>query len=604
MAFQANRPGAATHLDRAKQVTRELIARLSPGGESVALVSAGRPARVVLRPTYDLAAAAAAVDRVEQSQADTDLPGALESALAIGRENTREPMRRLELITDGSRSAWEPALLRDRLAAAGRQLPETFRVRHFNLSVPEQWNAAVVDVSPSAALVRIGFDNDVLATVRSFGRTAPATVTWSLDNRPLPGAATIEATPDTAPVRQSQAPFREGGPHVVETSFRTAGDRLPVDDVRRRTVDVAGGLRVLIVEGQRGVGAMASYLLPEWISDIELGNRVLDDYRAVILAGVGQVAASQADLLARFVEDGGTLILFMGESVSSDNYNQVLLPRGLLPGPLARRVAVGSDQRGFTFDFKPMGALHPLLRVFAGAENTGLDTAQVFTYWKVDLDDATKAERVLDYAAAAGSAGPADPAITLHRRGAGRVVFVSTTADAEWTSFPAKPAYVALMHELLAGSIVSGDAWLNRGIGQTLELPSSLRLTAAPRLLDPTGQEVALQQVATPDGRGSYRSPPLERAGVYRLDTGARVLPVSVNPPAGEEADIRPVAEAGVRAALGGIEIEQAGDTVPPAAVSADRGGRDYGWLVMAAVLALVVIESVMAMRFGHTRRS
>jgi hypothetical protein len=79
---------------------------------------------------------------------------------------------------------------------------------------------------------------------------------------------------------------------------------------------------------------------------------------------------------------------------------------------------------------------------------------------------------------------------------------------------------------------------------------------------------------------------------------------VSVNPPAGEEADIRPVAEAGVRAALGGIEIEQAGDTVPPAAVSADRGGRDYGWLVMAAVLALVVIESVMAMRFGHTRRS
>ena len=38
---------------------------------------------------------------------------------------------------------------------------------------------------------------------------------------------------------------------------------------------------------------------------------MLGDYRAVILAGVGQVSAAQADQLALFVKNGGSLIVFM-----------------------------------------------------------------------------------------------------------------------------------------------------------------------------------------------------------------------------------------------------------------------------------------------------
>src|SRR5262249_57166570 len=96
-----------------------------------------------------------------------------------------------------------------------------------------------------------------------------------------------------------------------------------------------------------------SYVSPELISDLELGNKVLGDYRAVILAGVGQFSAAQADQLALFVKNGGALIVFMGEPVVAENYNQVLLPRGLMPGPLTKRVNAASDQSGYLFDFKP-----------------------------------------------------------------------------------------------------------------------------------------------------------------------------------------------------------------------------------------------------------
>ena len=148
------------------------------------------------------------------------------------------------------------------------------------------------------------------------------------------------------------------------------------------------------------------------------------------------------------------MLLFMGDAVTAENYNATLLPRHLLPGPLTKRVTTSGDQHGYLFDFQPHGNLHPFLSIFRGAEKPGLDTAQVFTYWQCDVPADAKVERVLNYVGASGKGQGAsgdrpDPAITVHDLGTGRVVFVSTSANADWTSLPAKPAYVTLMHELL-----------------------------------------------------------------------------------------------------------------------------------------------------------
>jgi len=623
MAYLANRPGAATHLEHAKNVAKRIVEQLSSGGESVAVITTGKPSAVLLQPTYDLQAAAQAIDRIEQSFSATDVTGALGLAWELGNQSPRQSVRRLEMITDGTRSAWELAE-RDRLMSIGRELAGIYQIRHVNLAVPDQWNAVVSDVAPAGSIIRVGFNSDLAAHVKSYGRSASAVLQWSMDNEPVTGNTMIEATPDTAPVIQSQARFRDGGAHVVSATF-VAGDRLRVDDQRYRVVEVASAMKVLIVEGERGVGAMSSsgaflelalappadagrsasigrrsdsYILPERVSDIELGNKVLSDYRAIVLAGVGQIGAGQADLLKRFVEDGGTLLVFMGEPVSSDSYNQVLLPRGLLPGPLTKRMSVAAEQRGFLFDFRPLGALHPVLKVFSGEQKTGLDTAQVFTYWQLELPADAKAERVLDYATTAATA---DPAITLHPLGGGRVVFISTTANAEWTSLPAKPAYVALVHELLSGSIVGGDEWMNRIVGQTLDLPPNLTFKAVPTLTGPSAQEVQLSQQPLADGRSGYRSSVLAKPGLYSLSTGAATIPIAVNCPA-DEADIRPAGDAAIRTALGGIEIDLISSDIP-AVAEARVGGNDFGWIVMLAVLALVTAESMMAMRFGHHRK-
>lgn len=632
MAYEADRPDARTHLDQAKRLVKDQIARLSAGGESVAIVTASRPAtNVFAAPTYDLAAATAAVDKVEQSFNGTDLPGALRAAAEVGRQEKAQFRKSLYLLTDGTRSAWQPSEA-EALAQVGRDLATIYKkITNFNLGRRDQWNQSALALRPNTNLVTSKFNNDFLATAQRFGSGPDPSAQWKLDDAVLPGGGVVKMTGEPQTLAASSLAFREGGAHVVSLNL-VGDDRLKLDNARWRVVNVASALKVLIVEGERGVGRMAgsgaflslalapprenidasaakadSYIAPEVISDLELGNRVLTDYRAVILTAVGQLTPAVADQLALFVKQGGTALLFLGDPVVAQNYNEVLLARGLLPGPLTKRVNAASDQGGFVFDFKPRGNLHSLLRIFEGEENSGLATAQIFTYWQMDVKPDAKAERVLNYLSARATTEPAtggatDPAITIHPLGQGRVVVVTTSANAEWTTLPAKPAYVALVHELLSGSVSTGDAWMNVQVGQRVEVPTSLKLTAAPTLADPMQKEVVLEPVSG-GGAVAYRSSPLTRPGVYRLMTGNQTMPVAVNVPS-DEADVRTVENGAIKKALGDIDVDLEADQLPSEVVGATAAGDDYGWPIMMAGLLLVGAECWMAMRFGHYRRT
>ena len=289
-----------------------------------------------------------------------------------------------------------------------------------------------------------------------------------------------------------------------------------------------------------------------------------------------------------------------------------------MPGALTKRVTAGSGNNGFNFDFNPK-VVHPLLKEFENNARSGLDTAQVYTYWQMELKPDAKADRVLDYVAGAAGTTTApsnpqpqqkDPAITFHQLGLGHVVVITTTGDPnpEWTTFPAEPNYVTLMHELLSGSVNSGDRWMNVTAGEPLVVPSGIKFTGTPTLTDASQREIVLEPVSQTSGNGSggaaYRSPPLVRPGIYHLSTGAATLPIAVNI-APDEADVRTLDDAAIRKTLGDAEIEMQGDTLPPAiATAGDTSGNDFGWPFMLIGALLVAGECFMAMRFGHYRRT
>jgi hypothetical protein len=634
MAYEADRPNAPTHLDQAKILAKQQIGRLASGGESVMIISAARQhrargdeddsANVVLRSSYDLEAARSAVDRVEQSYGGTDMATALQLAVRLAKEEQNQPQKFLYVLTDFTRSAWETNEA-EIIRRTGTDIAATFggRVRVHDLGRPGQWNYAVLDLRPDGNLVTNKFHTDFLANVKGFGNGPESLVQWKWDEQVLPEGGRLKPDLSTEIQRQTKAQVNDGGAHVLSVSL-VNDEKLKVDNVRHRVVEVAAELKVLIVEGERGQELLSgsgafldlalaprkeigptgkvrsdTYVAPEVISDLELGNKVFADYKAVILTNVAAVNPPQAEQLRKFVERGGTLMVFMGEQVNQDAYNSILLSRGLLPGKLIVRKTVAANDRGFTLDFKPRGQIHPLLTVFRGEENSGLETAQIFTYYQMELDPAAKAEVVLKYLA--GDKETNDPAILVHQVDRGRVVTVTTTANPEWTSFPAKPAYTALVHELLAGTVEIGDRWMNMIVGEPLVVPSAMRLTSVPVLTDDRKRQIPIEAV-TENGQTVYRSRPLERPGMYQLNVGNAVLPVAVNVPP-DEADIRLLPPDAIRKALGDIEVQTLGDETPGGAIARDDS-TDLGWTIMVIVLALVGFECFIAMKFGHYRRS
>ena len=384
-------------------------------------------------------------------------------------------------------------------------------------------------------------------------------------------------------------------------------------------------LKVLIVEGQRGVGGLGSsgafldtalnppspdekhrsYVATERISDLELGNKILADYRCVCLCGVGQIQEQEAIQLEKFVEQGGTLMLFMGDPVTAENYNATLYKHHLLPGPLTKRVSIGVDEQPRRFAFNAHGILNPLLADFANQENTGMESAEIYSYWQIDLRPDSKAQHILDFAPASGAKEEhPDPAIIVNPLGSGRVLFYATSADpeSEWTTFMAHQAYPALMHMLLLGTVSSGDAWMNITIGQPLTVPTSVNLTTTPVLHDAAHMDIPLQQTTDEQGRAVVRTQPLQRPGLYSLSTGSENFKVCVNVPS-DASDIRTIDNDHVKQALGGIDLHLEGDAAPAEIVETQQG-RDLGWGVMAMVAVLLAAESFMAMRFGHHRRT
>ena len=652
-------PPAKTHLDQQKQMARVLIDTLSRGGESVAIITTARPATAItVRPGYNLAEAQTVVDRIEQSYAGSDMAGALQLADRMADDDPKSPARNLYLFSDGTRGAWANEQQADTLKRLGPEVAQRYKVTHFNMTEgKQQWNDAAVDLRPTDNLVTTRFESGLSATVRGFGTAPDASLQLYVDDRKLGLEKTIRPDPTSPPVSERLLPdqVKVGGPHLFTAAVNAdrAGDPLKADDRRYRVVDVAAEVKVLIVEGQvserynESSGSfLKSALAPQAEdsgvltagprskthvtaqlgSEVDLKDRPLRDYKAVILAGVERLDEKAADNLAAFVRDGGALMTFAGEKLQPENYNTVLLPRGLIPG----RVVAKDDRRGtstgYVFDFNPKAqVVHRYLESFKLQQNTGLDTARVNTFWKLDVGGNPAVERVLNYTpapvdptdkreaagTAAAAARPLDatkpPGVTVHPLGQGEVVFVSTTAspavDRAWHELVTHGTWVQLLHELLSGAVSAKDGWMNLQAGQPLVIPGYVE-TTQPKLLDENKQAIAIDATTEPGKPTVYRSRPLTKPGVYSLELRPSVtVPVAVNV-ASDDADVRTVGNDGVRQALGGIAMTGLGDELPLEAIVAAKDGYDWAGQILLILLAVLGVECVMAMYFGRARSS
>ncbi|MBS3734550.1 MAG: BatA domain-containing protein [Phycisphaerae bacterium] len=415
----------------------------------------------------------------------------------------------------------------------------------------------------------------------------------------------------------------EGRVHIRPEGAATR-DAAALDNALPFRVDIRDRARVLVVYGPRE-GDASGYDPSKWLRTAlspfddpsqawSIAVRPADGIAAsafepdqlggmdaAFFVDVPAFSAAQAEAVAQFARRDGRVALFLGPQVDVDNYNRRLGATGvgLLPGVLRPAVGRVGDTSDGVLTRRP-DATHPLL---AGLyeEPSRYRPPAVMRYYPVDLRQGDAQVPLRHTRAAANDAG--DPVLVTAPFGDGHVMLCTTTASSEWSNLAARPIFLPMVVRMATGETtqVLADNLYAVGASAVLPLPSDLPPDVRVSVMPP---EAAQQTVTLRNDRAVFAD--TWHVGRYdwvaQAPRGGRVAggALFVHMPL-VESDFRPVDAAELKARLEAKGLQ--GVTVatelpaPGPAVSAAPPRRPWWDYVLAAVVALLVVEAVIANR-------
>lgn len=623
MAYQ---PTDKTRFDRAKQLATQIVED-SAQGDAFMLVLLGAPPSVIVgAPASEPRDFLDEIENLKLPHGGADLPATLTEVEQLLKRADAAGLDRREVyfLSDLGRNTWVPDL-KDADAAAYRErlarLAEQAALLIVDLGQSGAENLAATALTAEQSFATTAREVDFVAQVRNFGNQPRDhhLVELHVDGRRVKEAYIDVPAGEQTPLSFSHR-FDTPGDHVVE--IRLGPDLLTIDNHRWLSVPVKQRLRVLCVDGKpatapmsgasdyvalalnpdAGNPAAASVVEPEVISESGLQERDLTAYDCVFLCNVAQFTANEVRLLEGVLRRGGGLVFFLGDQVLAERYNRELVEQpGLRVLPARLGELVSEPQYRYQFD--PLSYRHPLLRVFQGREQSGLLSTPVYKYFRLKVDPESQARVALAF-------DGGDPAIveeTIHQ---GRSVLLAIEGSLSsidpatrnpWTTMPAWPSFVPLVHEILALAVGGQMTERNLTVGQVLGDAWQAQATrAAVNVVNPSGgREDVRVEVDGQASRWNYAD--TQQSGVYRAELGPpleRTESFAVNVDTSESDLTRAAPEELPR------EFQsraQSGLDETAAPVLGARDGLHKTLLYCA--LGLLLTETFLAWRFGNAKQ-
>jgi hypothetical protein len=182
-------------------------------------------------------------------------------------------------------------------------------------------------------------------------------------------------------------------------------------------------------------------------------------------------------------------------------------------------------------------------------------------------------------------------------------VLVASSAGVQWNDLPYKPAYLPLVHQLVAFLAQGADGSRNQQVGErlfkSLELADGQRVAT---IRDPEGGATAVRPAV--DRRGASVTYDKTRvAGIYSLALAGDRAPrdyFAVNLPSGES-DLRPIPRRTLDRALGDARVSWVNlQEKLESAIAQARRGVELWRPIVLVIIALMLLETWLAQRFGR----
>ena len=440
-ASMAAGTAGASPFDKAQRQAGELIRGL-PDGSAVRLAYFDADG-VDPAPTAQIDPA------IHSGLAGTDYTKALGWARDI-MVGSRRSRRQVFLLTDLQKCGLGSPL-------AG-EFPPAADVELIDVGRPLTTNLAVEDVVAEQTNLRDGKPVIITARVFNAGIFPARDIKVRLA---LEGVAAIEQTVTLAghsrQLVRFDVPVKE--PRLYHGFVEVAGnDDLPFDDRRWLAFEARRPDRVLLVDGEPGPSvygnetyyletalrlklpgdesaASATPYEPTRIPSSGQGSSLpdLSPFRVVALCNVAEISSADAGVLTRFVESGGSLIVFTGDQVKRGAY-AALEPAKVLPARLQGPAEIGS------YRIADWVKDHPLLKPFADPQYGDLRTLRFRQITQLLADP----EAIVLVTAQGGV-----PLVVEKAAGQGRSIVFAFPADNAWGDWAIHRLYVPLVHQLL-----------------------------------------------------------------------------------------------------------------------------------------------------------
>jgi hypothetical protein len=606
------RPAERSRFEMAKELARQLVANGQQGDGYTLVVMADTPRVVIGQPAFDREDVSQEIENLQLPHGGANLPMTLAQVESLIRKSSERTAgsahltrRRICIFTDLQHTTWEEVKSADCSAVLAR-LEKLADLEIVDLGQPGENNLAIARLQVDQPLVAAGREVQIQVDIQSHSRDNRLRQPLEIlvdgqrvaDERvdcPAAGRTTVSVS------HRFDAP----GEHTIEAHL--ADDALALDNRRWLSVPVRDSIRVLCIGGRPAetkhlaiaLAPQAQSLRSIEVSEAPESRLVESDlapFDCVAVCNVGRFSLAEAEALLRFVSRGGGLIVFLGDQVQMENYNQLLvddMATRLLP---ARLVELAKTA---TYALDPLEYRHAVVSPFRAFPQSGLLTTPVWKY--VRLAPVEGAKTALAF-------GNGDQAIVEMQVGRGRSIVVATAASPDsvdrsteeptpWTALPTWPSFPPLVHEMLRLALAGRGESRNLTVGEDLEGAVPVAASdATVQLTGPAGFSERLPiQSSSPEGRWVYSAAVV--SGVYEAHIGPNVqrFAVNVDP---RESDLARLESESLPSQFR-REPTPAADE--PISLAASETGSYFRWLLMA-VLALLVIEPCLAWQFGRGR--
>jgi hypothetical protein len=424
---------------RARNLAMEELGRLRPGDAAGVVFTTTSTGQESASLSFDLERSQRAISGARAGFGRGDLYGAVERAAAQLRASPL-PQREIVLLTDltqGDELGRWPTLS----SAAGidfRVVDSGVRPRDGNWAISDIQIYQAADGSPEEVVIE--------AHLASFSDADKSGMDIALE---VDGAEVARGVVDILAhgVAKKKFSHRFTGEGLHRGLVRIADDSLPQDNARHFSAIVRSAISVLVVDGDPRPGShlgevfyLERALFTQLPTEVSIRPVVLDadaasdapfgGYDVIFLAGLQEPKAPLAERLLSYINEGGGV--FISAAGGSSDMGLV---ESILPGRVVSVRAVPSGRKPYRI--LTVARDHPIFEPF-GKGSTGLEQVQITRHMLVRHKPSEDSMALVELAGGL-------PLLLERRLGKGRVLFLATTIDREWTDLPIRPGYLPLV---------------------------------------------------------------------------------------------------------------------------------------------------------------